>query len=149
MYITPLTPTHFNAWQPLWQDYLNFYHTELPTATTTNTWQNLTQTDPTLAGFGAFDDTDTLLGFVHVVLHPNTWNTTNCCYLEDLFVTPKARGQGIATALINQIYAFAKQHNCHRVYWVTDAKNTNAQRLYDTLAQKTDFIQYRHNLNSC
>lgn len=146
MQIKPLTPSDKPAWLPLWQAYLNFYQSELPQATTDTTWQRLTDNNSPIFGFGAWlelDGTEKMVGFVHCVLHPNTWNTTDCCYLEDLYVSETARGQGVGRALIEQVYDFAQNKNCNRVYWVTQENNHTARRLYDTLATKTDFIQYR------
>lgn len=146
MQIHSLTAADKHAWLPLWQNYLNFYQTKLPQATTDATWQRMAEDDSPIFGFGAWLDIDnkaTLVGFVHCVLHPNTWNTTDCCYLEDLFVSEAARGNGVARALINQVYDFAKQKNCNRVYWVTQENNHTARRLYDTVATQSDFVQYR------
>lgn len=146
MQIKPLTPSDKTAWLPLWQAYLNFYQSELPQATTDTTWQRLTDNNSPIFGFGAWLELDgmkKMVGFVHCVIHPNTWNTTDCCYLEDLYVSETARGQGVGRALIEQVYDFAQNKNCNRVYWVTQENNHTARRLYDTLATKTDFIQYR------
>ena len=141
--IRPLTTDHKPQWQQLWQGYLNFYQTELPSATTDNTWQKIVDENSPIFGFGAFES-EKLIGFVHVVLHPNTWNTTECCYLEDLFVSEHGRGKGVGRALIEHIYQFAKAKNCNRVYWVTQATNHTARQLYDNIANETDFVQYRY-----
>ena len=143
--IAPLTKNNYDAWLNLWQSYLTFYETSLPASTTESTWRNLLASNVPIYGFGAWQD-DVLVGFTHVVLHPNTWNTTECCYLEDLYVNESVRGHGVGRALIEQVYEFARQQNCNRVYWVTQEDNTAARRLYDTLASKTDMIQYRKDL---
>lgn len=148
MQIKPLQQTNKNQWQTLWQGYLEFYQTHLPQATTDNTWQKIIDENSSVYGFGAWqndDQNEKLVGFVHVVLHPNTWNTNDCCYLEDLFVNDKARRQGVGKALIEYVYDFAKTKHCNRVYWVTNSDNITAQRLYEKVANKMDFIQYRHN----
>ncbi|SJM38503.1 Acetyltransferase (GNAT) family protein [Psychrobacter pasteurii] len=143
--INPLVNDHYQSWLTLWQKYLSFYNTSLADSITTNTWQNLLNNNVPIYGFGAWQG-DTLVGIVHVVLHPNTWDTTDCCYLEDLFVNNTVRGQGVGRALIERVYQFADSKNCNRVYWVTDKDNTTARHLYDSIANLTDVIQYRHNL---
>lgn len=148
MPIKPLMANDKLAWQSLWHDYLAFYQTELPQVITDNTWQKIIDDNSPIFGFGAWqgeENNKKLVGFVHVVLHPNTWNKSDCCYLEDLFVDKKLRGQGVGRALIEHIYAFAESKNCNRIYWVTDAQNIAAQKLYDSMATKTDFVQYRKN----
>lgn len=143
--ITPLTSTNYDAWLTLWQNYLNFYETSLPLDVVDATWQNIVDGKAVIYGFGAWQN-DVLVGFTHVVLHPNTWNTTHCCYLEDLYVSESLRGQGVGRQLIEHVYKFADQQDCNRVYWHTQADNTQARILYDKIATLTDMVQYRKNL---
>ena len=143
--ITPLTHPNFEAWLPLWQDYLTFYETSLPIETTMTTWQKIIDSKVPIYGFGAFKD-KVLVGITHVILHPNTWNTTECCYLEDLFVSESARGRGLGGKLIEHVYDFAAAQDCNRVYWTTQESNKTARVLYDKIANLTDMIQYRKNL---
>ena len=140
--IIPLSKADYDAWLKLWQGYLIFYETRLPPSTTEKTWRNLLDSNMPIYGFGAWVD-ETLVGITHVVLHPNTWNTTECCYLEDLYVSESARGQGIGRALIEQVYDFADKQHCNRVYWTTQEGNTTARKLYDAIATQTDMMQYR------
>jgi len=143
--IAPLSKADYDFWLMLWQDYLNFYETALPLSVIEGTWRNILDDNVAIYGFGAWKD-DALVGFTHVVLHPNTWNTNDCCYLEDLYVTDNVRGQGAGRALIEAVYAFANEKNCNRVYWVTQEDNTSARKLYDNIASLTDMVQYRKNL---
>ena len=140
-----LSHADYQSWLRLWQSYLTFYETSLPLITIEATWRNLLDSNVPIYGFGAWLD-GTLVGITHVVLHPNTWNSTKCCYLEDLYVNESMRGHGVGRALIDHVYEFARQQNCNRVYWTTQEDNTAARRLYDTLASKTDMIQYRKDL---
>ena len=143
--IAPLNKNDYDVWLSLWQSYLTFYETSLPASTTESTWRNLLDDNVAIYGFGAWKN-GTLVGITHVVLHPNTWNSTECCYLEDLYVNENVRGHGVGRALIEQVYELAGQQNCNRVFWITQENNTAARRLYDTLATKTDMIQYRKSL---
>lgn len=143
--IMPLASSDYEAWLSLWRNYLKFYQTSLPRSTTEIAWRNLLDSSVPIYGFGAWQD-DTLMGITHVVLHPNTWNSTECCYLEDLYVDESVRGQGVGRALIEHVYDFANKKNCNRVYWTTQEDNTTARALYDKLATKTDMVQYRKDL---
>ncbi len=144
MEIIALTEKDNSSWQQLWQEYLTFYNTSISQKVTDNTWNNIVKGEQ-IKGFGAFVD-DTLVGFVHIVIHPNTWNDTDCIYLEDLFITANARGTGLGRALIEYIYDFANKNDCNRVYWVTDEDNYQARQLYDKLACKTNMVQYRYDV---
>lgn len=145
LFIAPLSKADYDAWLKLWQSYLTFYETRLPPSTTEKTWRNLLDDDMPIYGFGAWQD-EMLVGITHVVLHPNTWNTTECCYLEDLYVSEAVRGKGVGRALIEQVYEFANNKNCNRVYWTTQEGNATARNLYDSIATQTDMVQYRKDL---
>ena len=150
----PLTAADYGLWLALWQRYLAFYDTTLPLSTTEFTWERLLDSDYHIYGFGAWQQAEAeavepeLVGFTHVVLHPNTWNSSYCCYLEDLFVSESVRGQGVGRMLIEQVYDFATLNECNRVYWTTQEGNKTARSLYDTMATKTDMVQYRKDLYS-
>ncbi len=145
VHVTPLAKTDHDTWFDLWQKYLTFYQTELPMSTTKHTWQNLHNSEVPIYGFGAWLDNQ-LVGIVHVLLHPSTWSETASCYLHDLYVAKEVRGQGVGRALIEEVYEFARTKDCNRVYWTTQEGNTTSRLLYDTLATKTDMIQYRKNI---
>lgn len=143
--IIPLSNTNYQSWFNLWQNYLTFYEISLPTSTTEATWRNLLDSNVPIYGFGAWKG-KILAGITHLVLHPNTWNSTECCYLEDLYVNESVRGHGVGRALIEHVYEFARQKNCNRVYWSTQEGNAIARKLYDAIATQTDMIQYRKDL---
>lgn len=88
-------------------------------------------------------DGEAALGLVHHVRHRSCWTTVDYCYLQDLFVAPGSRGKGIGRRLIEHVYELARGAGCSRVYWLTHATNTEAMLLYDRMAEKSGFIQYR------
>ncbi|MBH0064375.1 MULTISPECIES: GNAT family N-acetyltransferase [Psychrobacter] len=143
--ITPLSNTDYDSWLHLWQNYLTFYETSLPMSTTDTTWRNLLDSNIAIYGFGAWQD-GTLVGITHVVLHPSTWTSNGCCYLQDLYVSESIRGQGVGRTLIEYVSDFATQKSCNHVYWKTQESNADARQLYDNVASLTDMVQYRKNL---
>jgi GNAT superfamily N-acetyltransferase len=78
-----------------------------------------------------------------VLFHRSTWATGWYCYLEDLFVDPARRKAGAGRALIEAVYALADARGCPRTYWMTQASNATARSLYDQVASKAPFVQYR------
>ena len=83
------------------------------------------------------------LGLVHSIYHRSTWTTGHYCYLQDLFVADDARGRGIGRALIEHVNADARHRGVSRVHWLTHESNHNAMHLYDRIANRSGFIQYR------
>jgi GNAT superfamily N-acetyltransferase len=82
----------------------------------------------------------------HCIFHRNTAMLGPTCYLQDLFTSADARGQGVGAALIDGVYERAKAAGSTRVYWQTHETNTTAQSLYDKLAARSGFIVYRHDV---
>jgi GNAT superfamily N-acetyltransferase len=132
----------FDIWLPLWQAYLEFYKATLAHETTLTTWQRLLDArEPMHAAVAEVGGT--AVGIVHFIEHRSCWTTGNYMYLQDLFVAPEARGSGVGRALIEHVYAEAAARGCSRVWWLTHESNTPAMVLYDQVADRSGFIQYR------
>jgi GNAT superfamily N-acetyltransferase len=56
---------------------------------------------------------------------------------------PSVRGGGVGRALIEHVYAEAHRAKSPRVYWLTHQTNADAMLLYDRIADRSGFIQYR------
>lgn len=54
-------------------------------------------------------------------------------YLEDLYVQPAARGQGIGRALLARLGALAVERGCGRFEWSVLDWNANAIRFYESM----------------
>ena len=140
--VRPLTPPEKPSWEPLWRAYLAFYGTSVPQETTDTTWARLHDPAEPMHVLGAFLD-GRLVGIVHAIFHRSTWTIGPYCYLQDLYTAEEARGRGAGRALIEAVYALAREQGASRVHWLTHETNTTARALYDTLADKPGFIQYR------
>lgn len=135
-------PDEEAAWRPLWRGYLDFYESDVPEAVTALTWKRFFDSMEPMRCFCAYDGA-AMIGFTAYVLHRSTWAARHYCYLEDLFVSPGGRGCGAGRALIEAVRDAAAQQECERLFWATREGNKTAQALYDKLAVKTDFLQYR------
>ncbi|MGY2052630.1 N-acetyltransferase family protein [Methylobacterium sp. JK268] len=140
--IRSLRPDERAAWDPLWQGYLRFYGASVAPAVSDVTWARLHDPAEPMHGLVAEGD-GAVIGLVHYVYHRSTWTVGPYCYLQDLFTAEAARGQGVGRALIEAVYAAARAEGASRVYWLTQEGNVTARALYDTLADRSGFIQYR------
>ena len=140
--IRPVRSDERAAWEPLWKGYLDFYQTRAPKQVYDATWSRLHDPDEPMQVLGAYVD-DGLLGIVHYIFHRSCWSIGDYCYLQDLFVAVEARGQGLGRALIEAVYREAQSAGASRVYWLTHETNGTARALYDKLADRPGFIQYR------
>jgi GNAT superfamily N-acetyltransferase len=140
--IRPLGPENRADWEPLWAAYLSFYEAKISSTVTETTWARLNDPAEPMHALGAFLDGH-LVGIVHYLFHRSTWTTGGYCYLQDLFTDEAARGQGAGRALIEAVYERAQVAGASRVYWLTQEGNARARALYDKLADRSGFIQYR------
>ncbi|MBX3518694.1 MAG: GNAT family N-acetyltransferase [Xanthobacteraceae bacterium] len=131
-----------SAWEPLWQGYLEFYSSSQTKDATNETWRRIHDKSEPMFALGAYVDSK-LLGIVHYLFHRSFWTTGDYCYLQDLFVAKDTRGLGLGRALIEAVYAKAKEAGASRVHWLTQEGNATARLLYDNIADRSGFIQYR------
>lgn len=130
-------------WYSLWQGYLKFYKSHVAEEVTEQTWNRLRSNEyENIYGYAASIE-GRIVGIVHVIEHASCWTIKPYAYLQDLFTHEAYRGLGIASRLIEHVNIQAKQRQCDRVYWLTHQDNLVAQNLYDKVAKKTGFIQYR------
>jgi GNAT superfamily N-acetyltransferase len=129
-------------WEPLWRAYLVFYRAqwsdEVANATFARIFDPLEPVHALVAERGG-----ELIGFTHYLFQRSTWLLNSQCYLQDLYVEEATRGGGLGRALIAAVVEAAREAGAARVYWNTHETNAVARRLYDAVAERPGFIQYR------
>jgi GNAT superfamily N-acetyltransferase len=142
--VRPLEAKDYAAWRPLFEGYIAFYKSQVTDEVIKTTWARLLSDEAgTHQGLVVVDGTDRPFGIAHILFHRSTWSPTHYCYLEDLFVDPAARAKGAGRALIHAVYAEADKRQATRTYWATQEFNYRARGLYDQVATKSPFVQYR------
>ena len=147
--VRPASRADYARWLPLWDGYNAFYgrggDTALAPEITTATWDRFF--DPYEPMFALVAEQDgALLGLTHYLLHRSTTSLLPSLYLQDLFTSAEARGQGVGRALIEAVYRAAQDVGLPRVYWLTHETNETAMALYDRIAEKSAFVVYRKQL---
>ena len=140
--IRPLRADERADWEPLRKGYQAFYKVVISDQTTTLTWARLHEPSEPMHVLGAYVD-GRLCGIVHYLFHRSCWTIGDYCYLQDLFVAEGARSRGLGRALITAVEERARAAGASRVYWLTHESNASARALYDRLAERSGFIQYR------
>jgi len=143
------SPGDFAQWQVLWDGYNAFYGragaTALPAAVTESTWSRFFDPKEPVHALVAEED-GRLVGLAHYLFHRSTSLIPLVCYIQDLFTAENVRGKGVATTLIEEVYARARQAGSPRVYWQTHETNATARSLYEKVAKRSGFIVYRHDI---
>ncbi len=70
------------------------------------------------------------VGFALFFHNFSTWKGRRGLYLEDLYVTPAARGRGVGGALLRHLAAIAVERNCARFEWAVLDWNADAIAVY-------------------
>ncbi|MGB7318237.1 MAG: GNAT family N-acetyltransferase [Planktotalea sp.] len=130
-------------WRKLWTAYLEFYESSVPEDVYKSTFARLIDPARTnqCAAIALLDSK--AIGLVHWIYHPHNWKIEDVIYLQDLYADPSARGTGVGRALIEHVYNVADHGDTPTVYWMTQEFNTTARLLYDRIASKTVFVQYK------
>jgi GNAT superfamily N-acetyltransferase len=140
--IRPVSTADHAAWLPLWQGYLDFYQAEIAAEVSAITWQRFLDPAEPMHAALAWQE-GRAVGLVHFIYHRSCWTVGDYCYLQDLFVADGLRGDGIGRLLIEHVYTQARAAGASRVHWLTQESNSNARQLYDRIADRSGFIQYR------
>jgi len=113
----------------------------VPEEITTATWRRILDPASQIGAILAVLEGETV-GLTNYVLHPFTWSDRPTCLLEDLYVSPTARGRGVGAQLIEHLVQRGRAEGWARVYWHTQEGNTRARRLYDRYCPADGFIRY-------
>ncbi|TGS71602.1 GNAT family N-acetyltransferase [Mesorhizobium sp. M3A.F.Ca.ET.174.01.1.1] len=144
--VRPVVRQDYEQWLPLWNGYNAFYgrtgETALAGEITQMTWSRFFDAYEPVHALVAERD-GVLLGLVHYLYHRSTTAIAPSCYLQDLFTSRTARGQGVGRALIESVYERARAAGANRVYWQTHETNQTAMQLYDRIGERSGFIVYR------
>lgn len=130
-------------WRRLWGAYQRFYEVALSEAVHVATWTRLHDPVEPIHGAMARDSSGEAVGLVHFIRHRTCWDIADSCYLQDLYVDERCRGAGVGRGLIAHVAAAAAGFGAAQVHWLTQVTNTRAMRLYDDVAVRSGFVQYR------
>lgn len=73
------------------------------------------------------------VGFAVFFHNFSTWKGRKGLYLEDLYVTPEARGSGVGTALLRHLAGLAIERDCARFEWAVLDWNEPAIGFYRSI----------------
>lgn len=93
-----------------------------------------------LTGFTVKDKYNRICGYVTFFFAYYTW-TGKCMYMDDLYVSPGYRGQGLGRKLIEEVIAFARTECCHKVRWQVSEWNSSAITFYESLGANIDHTE--------
>ena len=95
----------------------------------------------------ARDEAGAILGYACLYWHFSSLQATETVLMNDLYVTPEARGRGVGRALIEAAAGVARERGAAWLEWATAPDNHTAQRLYDSMtSEKSTWLEYELDL---
>jgi ribosomal protein S18 acetylase RimI-like enzyme len=83
------------------------------------------------------------VGFATVFWSWSTLSAARIGVMNDLFVSPEARGTGAAEALIAACAAACREHGATSLEWSTAKDNQRAQAVYDRVGgRRSEWLDY-------
>ncbi len=135
-------PADESVWRELYRGYRRFYEMPDDEVALDVVWAWLHDDGHEVDGFVAVDAHERIGGLAHVRPFARPLNADTGLYLDDLFVAPDLRGQGIARLLLSFLGALAAEKGHEVVSWMTAEDNATARALYDSVATTGPWLTY-------
>lgn len=144
--VARITPADHGDWLKLFQQWQRYLSGSLPMDVHERTWQLLCDERSGLLGLIARREGGESVGLVHASLTPFAWAGGSILYLQDLFVTASARGQGVGGVLLNAVYSLADEKGASQVFWLANEEDSALLRFYSRQhAVRTRYVRFmRH-----
>jgi GNAT superfamily N-acetyltransferase len=127
---------------PLMRAYCDFYEASPPDQGLLDMARTLIADSEEGSMFIARDG-EAAVGFATLDWKWSSLKAAKIGYLEDLFVTPEARGRGIADALIEACAERCRERGAPAMQWQTAPDNRRAQVVYDRTGAVADtYLEY-------
>ncbi|MEZ5777013.1 MAG: GNAT family N-acetyltransferase [Paracoccaceae bacterium] len=140
--IRPVQAGDRAEWDVLYQGYAAFYKVEQSADMRDRVWSWLFDPAQQSEGIVAVGSDGKLLGLTHFRPFARPLSATVGGFLDDLFVSPAARGSGAADALIEGVKAEGVRRGWSVIRWITAEDNYRARGVYDRIATQTKWVTY-------
>ena len=140
--IRPPRETDRAEWDALYQGYATFYKVAQTPQMRDTVWSWLFDPAQQSEGLVAEVPDGRLIGLTHFRPFARPLSATTGGFLDDLFVSPDARGSGAADALIDAVKAEGARRGWSVIRWITAEDNYRARGVYDRLAERTKWLTY-------
>tara|TARA_Y100001970_G_scaffold270092_1_gene363543 strand:+ start:629 stop:1060 length:432 start_codon:yes stop_codon:yes gene_type:complete len=139
--IREIRPDDKNQWEILYRGYADFYKVEMNDKILNIVWEWIHDNNHDVCGL-VYEQDNKIIGIAHYRKMPSPLRGKYIGFLDDLFVEPKHRRNGIGEQIIKEIKAISIKNNWNLVRWITREDNTEAKSLYKKLSKKTNWEVY-------
>lgn len=146
--VAPPTPADREQWEALYYGYAEFYEMPMDKAILDNNWNWIFDENFPFYALLAKTDDGKAVGLMHFREMPSPLRGRMVGFLDDLFIPPELRGQGIVETLFTALDQALIEKNLPAIRWITAENNYRGRAVYDRLAEKTHWVTYQMNAGS-
>ena len=143
--ISALHPEDRTEWERLYQGYADFYQMPMEQQTLDRVWQWIFDPHNRFFALIAKDERGFGIGLMHYREMPSPLRGAQVGFLDDLYIDPDCRGNGVVDLMFQRLQQEALAHNWPFVRWITAENNYRGRAVYDRLASKTQWQTYQMN----
>lgn len=140
--VTGPEPGDFAAWRELYRGFTAFHRVPATDGQAAVVWSWLTDPAHELECLLVRDTDGTPVALAHFRPFVRTLYGNVAGFLDDLFVSPRARGAGAVDLLLARLREIAAERGWSTVRWITAEDNHRARAVYDRVATRTAFVTY-------
>ncbi len=140
--VVPLAERHRADWERLYAGYAGFYRVTQTPEMRARVWGWIHDPSHEVEAFVAEDEAGRAIGLAHFRPFARPLSATVGGFLDDLFVSPEARGGRVADALIEALAEEGRRRGWSVIRWITADDNYRGRGVYDRLATRTMWITY-------
>jgi ribosomal protein S18 acetylase RimI-like enzyme len=141
--VKPVAQDDRKQWEVLYHGYAEFYQVPMNEQILDTVWGWIHDDSNPFFGLIAKDEKGKALGLMHCRQMPSPLRGALVGFLDDLFVTPEARGQGVVEELYASLNRLGKQQGWPFIRWITAENNYRGRAVYDKLSDKTHWLTYQ------
>lgn len=136
----------YAQWQGLYHGYAEFYKKPMNDEILDTVWGWIQDEQNPFYCIVAKDEQGTLPGLMHFRAMTSPLRGVMAGFLDDLFVSPEARGKGVVNALYAGLEEKGRELGWPFIRWITADDNYRARSVYDQLSTRTHWVTYQLDL---
>ena len=141
--VGPVSADDRDQWELLYNGYAEFYRVAMNDEILDTVWGWIHDAANPFFGLIAKNENGRALGLMHCRQMPSPLRGALVGFLDDLFVSPDARGQGVVEELYQALNALGKAQGWPFIRWITAEDNYRGRAVYDKLSEKTHWVTYQ------
>ncbi len=143
MIVRPAAERDRIEWDALFEAYCAFGGEQQTAEMRDRVWDWILDQGAQTTCFIAENEKGNAIGFVHFREYERPMPATKGVYIDDMFVSPSARGRGVVDQLISSVGKYANERGLDVVRWMTSETNYRARSVYDRHATKSNWVTYQ------